>query len=64
MATPAKHATIYLDSIVHKTLKLKAVETSRSVFDLENEAVSEGLTEDIEALAAFDEWSKETPAQL
>jgi len=59
MATPAKRATIYLDPIVHKALKLKAFETSRSVSDLVNEAVREALAEDAEDLAAFDERAKE-----
>ena len=59
MATPAKRATIYLDPIVHKALKLKAVETSRSVSDLVNEAVRESLAEDAEDLAAFEERANE-----
>ena len=59
MATPAKRATIYLDPAVHKALKLKAVETSRSVSDLVNEAVREALAEDAEDLAAFDERAKD-----
>jgi len=59
MATPAKRATIYLDPIVHKALKLKAVETSRSVSDLVNEAVREALAEDAEDLAAFEERANE-----
>ena len=60
MATPAKRATIYLDPIVHKALKLKAVETSRSVSDLVNEAVREALAEDAEDLAAFEERANES----
>ncbi len=59
MATPAKRATIYLDPIVHKALKLKAVETSRSVSDLVNQAVRESLAEDAEDLAAFEERANE-----
>jgi len=55
MATPAKRATIYLDPVLHKALKLKAVETSRSVSDLVNQAVREALAEDAEDLAAFEE---------
>lgn len=55
METPAKRATIYLDPVVHKALKLKAVETSRSVSDLVNEAVREALAEDAEDLAALEE---------
>lgn len=60
MATLAKRATIYLDPIVHKALKLKAVETSRSVSDLVNEAVREALSEDAEDLAAFEERANES----
>jgi hypothetical protein len=55
MATPAKRATIYLDPIIHKALKLKALETSRSVSDLVNQAVRESLAEDAEDLAAFEQ---------
>ena len=55
MATPAKRTTIYLDPILHKALKLKSVETSRSISVLVNTAVRESLAEDAEDLAAFDE---------
>jgi len=55
MATPAKRATIYLDPYIHKALKLKALETSRSVSDLVNQAVREALAEDAEDLAAFEQ---------
>jgi len=59
MATPAKRATVYLDPFLHKALKLKAVETSRSISDLVNSAVREALAEDAEDLAAFDERADE-----
>ncbi len=59
MATPTKRATVYFDPILHKALKLKAIETSKSVSDLVNEAVREALAEDAEDLAAFDERSNE-----
>jgi hypothetical protein len=55
MATQAKRSTIYLDQDLHKALRLKAVETSRSVSGLVNEAVRESLAKDAEDLAAFDE---------
>jgi hypothetical protein len=55
MATPSKRATIYLDPFIHKALKLKALETSRSVSDLVNQAVREALAEDAEDLAVFDQ---------
>jgi hypothetical protein len=59
MATPAKRATIYLDPIVHKALKIKSFETSRSMSDLVNAAVREALIEDAEDLAAFEERANE-----
>ena len=59
MATQTKRATIYFDPILHKALRLKAVETSRSVSELVNEAVKEALAEDAEDLAAFDERADE-----
>ena len=59
MATRAKRSTVYLDPVLHKALKLKAVETSRSISDLVNAAVREALAEDAEDLAAFDERADE-----
>jgi len=59
MAPATKRATIYFDPDLHKALRLKAVETSRSVSDLVNEAVRETLAEDAEDLAAFDERAGE-----
>lgn len=59
MATQTKRATIYFDPDLHKALRLKAVETSRSVSELVNEAVKETLAEDAEDLSAFDERADE-----
>lgn len=59
MATAAKRATIYCDLELHKALRLKARETSRSVSELVNEAVRESLSEDAEDLAAFRERAGE-----
>jgi hypothetical protein len=59
MATTPKRATIYFDPVLHKALKFKAIETSRSVSDLVNAAVKEALVEDAEDLAAFDERADE-----
>jgi len=55
MASQAKRATIYFDPELHKALKLKAFETSRSMTDLVNEAVREALAEDAEDLEAFEQ---------
>ena len=59
MATAAKRATVYLDSDLHKALRLKAVETSQSVSELVNKAVREALAEDAEDIAAFEERAGE-----
>jgi hypothetical protein len=59
MATGAKRATIYLDPVLHRALKLKSVETSRSISDLVNTAIRESLAEDEQDLAAFDQRSGE-----
>jgi len=60
MATQTKRATIYFDPNLHKALRLKAFETSRSVSELVNEAVRDALSEDAEDLLAFDERADET----
>ena len=51
----SKRSTVYLDPELHRVLKVKAAETSRSVSDLVNEAVRHELIEDQEDLAAFAE---------
>jgi predicted DNA-binding protein len=59
MARQAKRATIYFDPELHKALKLKSVETSRSITDLVNEAVREALSEDAEDIIAFEKRKNE-----
>lgn len=59
METTVKRATIYLDEDVHKALKIKAIETSRSISDIVNSAVKEALAEDAEDLAAFEDRANE-----
>jgi plasmid stability protein len=59
MSAQSKRTTIYLDSDLHKALRLKAATISRSVSDLVNDAVREALAEDAEDIAAFDERVKE-----
>ena len=59
MATQTKRSTIYFEPDLHKALRLKAVETSRSLSELVNEAVREALAEDAEDLAAFEERADE-----
>ena len=60
MATQTKRATIYFDPSLHKALRLKSVETSRSVSELVNEAVREALSEDADDLLAFEERADES----
>ena len=59
MTTQAKRATVYLDPDLHKALRLKAVETSRSISELVNNAIREALAEDAEDIAAFEKRSRE-----
>lgn len=59
MATQTKRATIYFDPELHKALKIKALETSRSVTDLVNQAVRESLSEDAEDILAYEERKEE-----
>lgn len=59
MNTPARRATVYLDPDMHRALKIKAAETSRSVSDLVNDAIRQALAEDAQDLAAFEERAPE-----
>ena len=59
MNRQAKRATIYMDPELHKALRLKAVETSRSVSELVNDAVRGAMAEDAEDIAAFEERAGE-----
>lgn len=59
MATPAKRATVYFDPVIHKALKLKSIETSRSISELVNAAVKEALSEDAEDITAFEKRKNE-----
>lgn len=54
MTTLTRRATVYLEPDLHKALRLKSVETSRSVSDLLNDAIRDELAEDADDLTAFD----------
>jgi hypothetical protein len=56
MSTSTKRSAVYPDSTLHKALRLKSLETSRSMCDLINKAVREPIAED---LAVFDERAGE-----
>lgn len=59
MSTTQKRATVYLDPDIHRALRLKAVETDRTMSDLVNEAIQLALAEDAEDLSAFDQRDME-----
>lgn len=60
MEPALKRATIYLDPQLHKALKLKSIETSKSISALVNQAVKDALAEDTADIAAFEEREKES----
>lgn len=53
MPVATKRTTVYLDPVMHRALQHKAIETSRSISDLVNDAVRQSLIEDEEDLRAF-----------
>jgi predicted DNA-binding protein len=53
MSLLTKRTTIYLEEELHKALRMKSAETSRSISELVNELVREQLFEDAEDLKAF-----------
>jgi post-segregation antitoxin (ccd killing protein) len=59
MTTPKKRTTVYLDPDLHKALRLKAIDSSKSVSELINEAIRQALAEDAEDLLAFEERKDE-----
>ncbi len=59
MPAEVKRATIYFDPDLHKALKIKALETSRSITDIVNQAVRESFSEDAEDVLAYEERQSE-----
>ncbi len=59
MKTKTKRATIYLDSDLHKALRIKSAETEHSISELVNDAIKYSLAEDSIDLAAFNERKDE-----
>lgn len=55
-----KRATVYFEPEIHRTLRLKAAETGRSVSDLVNEAVQLSFSEDADDQAAFEDRMDES----
>ena len=57
--TNTKRATIYLDSDLHRALRIKAAETEHSMSELVQEAIKLSLAEDSLDLSAFEQRRKE-----
>ena len=59
MSETMKRSTVYFKPELHRALRLKALETQRSLSELVNDAVQAALAEDEEDLAAFAERAGE-----
>lgn len=53
MTELTKRSTVYLEPDLHKALRLKSIETSRSMSDLINDAIRDELAADADDLAVF-----------
>jgi hypothetical protein len=59
-----KRTTIYLDPVLHKALRVKAIDDNKSVSQIINETIIQAWAEDVEDLAAFEERKDEIPISL
>lgn len=59
MSALTQRTTIYLNPDLHKAVRLKSIETSRSVSEIVNDAIRLALFEDADDLAAFEERADE-----
>jgi predicted DNA-binding protein len=55
MESTLKRSTIYLDPQLHRALKIKSAQVSKSISALVNEAIKFSLAEDLEDLEAFED---------
>lgn len=55
MTASSARSTIYFELDLHKSLRLKAASTHRSMSDLVNEAVRQSMAEDHDDLSTFAE---------
>ncbi len=62
MKANTKRTTVYLDSDLHRALRIKAAQTELSMSELVQEAIKFSLAEDSIDLAAFEQRRKE-PSQ-
>lgn len=54
-----RRATVYFDEGLHKALRIKSLESDRSLSDIVNDAVRQALDEDHEDLAAIADRKRE-----
>ena len=59
MMSVSKRSTVYFKPELHRALRIKAIDTQRSVSELVNDAVQAALREDAEDLSAFAERAGE-----
>ena len=59
MPALTKRSTIYFDPAIHNILKIKSLESSRSISDLVNEAILHEFSEDAEDLEDFKKRASE-----
>ena len=59
MKTQYKRATFYIDSQLHRALKIKSAQSDRTISELVNAAVQQSLAEDFEDLSVFEERKNE-----
>jgi plasmid stability protein len=59
MKANTKRTTVYLDSDLHRALRIKAAQTENSMSELVQEAIKFSLAEDSIDLAAFEQRRKE-----
>jgi len=55
MSTLTKRSTVYFDPLLHKALRMRSIETSRSISELINDTLRYELAEEACDLAIFDE---------
>ena len=55
MESTLKRSTIYLDPQLHRALKIKSAQVSKTISALVNEAIKFSLAEDYEDLETFEE---------
>ncbi|MBU0469117.1 MAG: CopG family transcriptional regulator [Candidatus Omnitrophica bacterium] len=56
----SKRVTVYFDPKIHKILKVRALETDRSISEIINDAIYRDLMDDNEDLEAFKLREKES----